>query len=276
MAQTVIGSNCNLASIIISSASAVILLHRLTPPTIFIITVFALGGLLFFGKDFLPTFIFLSLLVPWLFARLLLWDYKRPGFWIFLLTPLLLFLAGIALLFLLEAPLALWTIALLIPLTLALYAENLFTFYHLPSQYQAYALEHLTITIWIGTAFLATAATYLGPLYLNLPRPIIFLGIALLTYLGTSSVYWASKIGFETGRRYALIGTLLLTQAYIVLGVLPLSYLAQAASWSVLWYGYLTLSRASATETLNSKAKKRVVILTLALLTAILLSSTWF
>src|SRR5690606_14640371 len=100
-----------------------------------------------------PVAIIAFLCIPLLLARLLLWEIRRPAFWVFLGTPCLLLLSSLMFFVLLDVgSLGVWALSIVVTLALALYTENLFAFYHLPSTYQAYALEYLTLIMYVVSA----------------------------------------------------------------------------------------------------------------------------
>ena len=192
-----------------------ILLHRLTPFVISLLSAAGFGLLMWDPLDlkFLAAACFL--LIPILFARLLLWELRRPAFWVFLGTPSLLLLSSLMFFLIIESTLGAWVMLLSVTLALALYAENLFAFYHLPSSYQAYSLEFLSLMCYMVSAFFFTGSAYMAQLFLELPLWIPAIATFLIVLLATVAVFWVSKIGFETGILFAVTGAIIMTQVYI-------------------------------------------------------------
>lgn len=254
-----------------------ILLHRLTP--------FALSGALFAGFALLvtrPSLIAWSLglfciVVPVLLSRLLLFEFRRPAFWVFLGVPLFLIASAFLFFLFLEADIAKWLVSLSVVLAVGLYAENLFTFYHLPSAYQAYSLEYLSLVISIMSAFFFTSAANGAHLFLRdlvplwIPAVIVFVAVLF----STLAMFWVSKVGFETSRRYALFGALLMTELFVVLTFLPTSFVANAAAFATLLYLYLGLMRAHVLEKLGTTVVRRYAVTTLLLLFVIFGTAQW-
>lgn len=253
-----------------------ILLHRLTP--------FALCGVLLAGfavlissGRLLPSALLLFVAAPLLLGRLLLFEYRRPAFWVFLTVPIFLVASAFLFMLFLEATQAKWTLSFIVTLAVGLYTENLFAFYHLPSAYQAYALEYLTLVmVLLGTFFYASGAnaanaflSYYVPLWI--PSILTFFVVLMLTL----ALFWVSKVGFETGRRYAIAGAFLFTELYVVLALLPTSFLTNAAAFATLLYCYLGLMRAHVLERLNSQVVKRYVISGIVLLLLIFGTAQW-
>lgn len=209
------------------------------------------------------------------FARLLLWELRRPAFWVFLGTPMLLWCSSLIFFFFLEDPVSKWIVAVTVTTGIALYAENCFTFYHLPSAYQAYALENLSLVLYVLSAFFFTSGAFASQLFLLLPLWIPMLMVFVAVLLATTAVFWVSKIGFETGRPYAVVGAIVMAEFYAVLSTFPTSFVTNAATFAVLLYAFLMLSRANVLETLTKKTVVQSLGFVGVLLVIILGSARW-
>lgn len=254
-----------------------ILLHRLTP---FLLAASIAAG---FGALILPAprltwaVILLFVVTPLLLARLLLFEVRRPAFWVFLLVPLFLVASAFFFTLFLEGTRDQIMVAAFVVLPVALYAENLFTFYHLPRAYQAYSLEYLTLVITILGGFFYASGAYAAHIFLPdfvpLWLPVITTFVVVLSL--TLAVFWVSKIGFETGRRYALAGAVMLTECFFLIALLPTSFVTNAAAFTALFYGYLGLTRAHVLEKLNAELVRRYVVVGSVLLLLIFLTAQW-
>ena len=252
-----------------------ILVHRITPFGIALVSIAAFAALIsspFFGMKLVVP---LGAIIVFAFARLLLWEFRRPAFWVFLGTPMLLWCSSLIFFFFLEDPVSKWIVATTVTLGVALYAENCFTFYHLPSAYQAYALENLSLVLYVLSAFFFTSGAFASQLFLLLPvwMPMLVVFIAVL--LATTAVFWVSKIGFETGRPYAVVGAILMAELYGVLSTFPTSFVTNAAVFAVLLYVFLVLSRANVLEKLSRKTVIQSLSFVSVLMIIILGSARW-
>jgi len=200
---------------------------------------------------------------------------RRPAFWVFLGTPSLLLLSSLMFFLIIESTLGAWVMLLSVTLALALYAENLFAFYHLPSSYQAYSLEFLSLMCYMVSAFFFTGSAYMAQLFLELPLWIPAIATFLIVLLATVAVFWVSKIGFETGILFAVTGAIIMTQVYISLSMLPTSFVTHAAAFTVFWYIYLGISRAHVLEKLTPSVVQRYAIIGCMLLGLIFGTATW-
>lgn len=252
-----------------------ILLHRITPFAIgflgaagfimLILAPFSLGipALICFG---------LSLL---LFARLLVWDVRRTGFWVFLGMPFFLLVSSLAFFLLLEQNEGKWLLAATVTLGLVLFSENLFSFYHLPRAYQAYSLEYLSLMLAVAGLFFTTSATYLAQVFLEAPLWGTAPLIAVIVFAVFVAVFWVSKMSWEAGRMYAGIGALLLTEVYIACSWLPTGYTTNAAIFAVCVAWYLGIMRAHAFQKVNKLLLVRHSIFAAILLLFLFLTTPW-
>lgn len=217
----------------------------------------------------------LGAILAFSFARLLMWEFRRPAFWVFLGTPMLLWCSSLIFFFFLEDPVSKWIVAAAVTTAVTLYAENCFTFYHLPSAYQAYALENLSLVLYVLSAFFFTSGAFASQLFLLLPvwMPMLVVFFAVLT--ATTAVFWVSKIGFETGRPYAVVGAIIMAELYGVISTFPTSFVTNAAVFALLLYVFLVLARSNVLETISSKTVVRSLGFAGILLVIILGSARW-
>lgn len=252
-----------------------ILLHRFTPFAIALASCVLFLTLSVAPFTLYPVAIVAGVLVPVLFARLLLFEVKRPAFWVFLGTPFLLLLSSVFFFLLLESTGAKWALGGIVTVALFLYAENLFAFYHLPSTYQAYSLEYLTLMMYIGSAFFFTSSAYMAQLFLELPLWVPSVLVFASVLFAMLAVFWVSKIGFETGIPYAILGAILMTELYVALAFLPVSFIANAAAFSVCLSTYFGITRAHVLEKLTPVVTKRYLAFGLLLIAIIFGTATW-
>jgi hypothetical protein len=253
----------------------VILLHRLTP---FAIALFgAAGFIMLITAPFtwgIPGLIcFASIL--FLFGRLLVWDIKRTGFWVFLGMAFFLLISSLAFFLLLENDAAKWALGGVVTLGLTLFAENLFTFYHLPRAYQAYSLEYLSLMLAVGGLFFTTSATYLAQIFLEAPVWAMALLMALITFVVFVAVCWVSKMSWESGRMYAGVGALVLTEMYVACSWLPTGYTTNAAVFAVCAAWYLGVMRAHAFNKMHKHLLLRHSLFAGALFLLLFLTTPW-
>jgi hypothetical protein len=254
----------------------VILLHRVTPFGIGLTSIVSFVLLMFWPLLGIKALLPLGAILVFFLARLLLWELRRPAFWVFLGTPMMLWLSSLVFFFFLEDPFSKWIIASTVSIVMTLYAENCFTFYHMPSAYQAYALENLSMVVYVLSAFFFTSGAFGAQLFLLLPTwiPTIFVFFAVL--FATTAVFWVSKIGFETGRPYAVVGAIVMAELYATLSLLPTSFVTNAALFSVLLYTFFVFARANVLERVNRRMVLQQSGFVVLLCLLILLTARWF
>lgn len=188
----------------------------------------------------------------------------------------MVWLSSLVFFFFLEDPLSKWIIASTVSALIALYAENCFTFYHLPSAYQAYSLENLSMVVYVLSAFFFTSGAFGAQLFLLLPTWIPTLLVFFTVLFATTAVFWVSKIGFETGRPYAIVGAIVMAELYATLSMLPTSFVTNAALFSVLLYAFFVFARANVLERMTKAMVLRQSGFATVLFLLILLTARWF
>ena len=252
-----------------------ILLHRLTPFAVALCTAGGFAALTLSPLTWLPVAVGCFAVVPLLLARLLLWEFRRPAFWVFIGTPCLLLLSSIIFFLFLESEFSQWLLTVVDMFAMGIYAENLFTFYHMPHAYQAYSLEYLSLVLYVLSGFFFTSGAYAAQLFLTLPMWIPALAVFAAVLLATVAVFWVSKVGFETGMVFALAGAVIMTEVYTVLSTLPTSFMTNAAAFAVFLYLFLGLSRAQVLDKLTHTVVRRYAYTAVVLLLIIFGTATW-
>jgi hypothetical protein len=253
----------------------VILLHRLTPFAIFFLSAGAFVMLTLSPFTWgIPALVCFGLVLV-LFARLLVWDVRRTGFWVFLGMPLFILVSSLAFFLLLEHAGAKWMLGGVVTLSLTLFAENLFAFYHLPRAYQAYSLEYLSLMLAVGGLFFTTSATYLAQFFLEAPVWLMAIVIAGITFATCVAVFWVSKMSWEAGRMYAGVGALLLTEVYVACAWLPTGYTTNAAVFAICTAWYLAIMRAHAFQKVHRQLLLRHTLFAGALILFLFFTTPW-
>jgi len=253
----------------------VIILHRITTFVIALCTV-CIFGILYYAFDYVLLALVLACVgIPVLFARLLKWEFKRLVFWVFLSMPIFLLFSSLLFFLFLESDALKIVIGLVVTVCIWLYAESVFTFYHLPSSYQAYTLEFLSLIISILSAFFFTSGMYAMSLFLQLPVWIPAIIVAAFIFFVSIVVLWVSKVALQVAIRFAVVGAICMAQVYIVFSLLPTSFLSNAAGFAVVLYTFLGLSRADALEKLSKTVLLRYLSIGAVLLLAIFATARW-
>ncbi len=252
-----------------------ILIHRLTPFAIGLIVSLGFVSLL---QTWLPPMgsVLLGLVpIALLYGRLLHFHVREFEFWYFLGIPLLYLLASFGMIFLFEQPISSFLLAVVSVVFLVLFAEYLFQYTHLPSQYQPYSIEYLSLLLNVLTVFFLSSVAYGTNLLIQTPlwllAPIFFL-LSLFVLYGTLFV---SKAEGARLRPYAIAGSILTTEFFVTLAFLPSGLYTNAALITLFFYLFLGLTRAQVHHKLSASVVKRYVGTALVLLIIIVLSTDW-
>jgi hypothetical protein len=252
-----------------------ILIHRLTPFAIGLIA--SLGFASLFLDWFSPilSLIFTIILVALLYARLLHFKIRTFQFWHFLGTPTVYLLSSFGMIFLLEQQTASLALAVLSVLFLVLFAEYIFQYTHLPSQYQPFSIEYLTLLLNILTIFFLSSVAYGVNLLIQTPlwalAPIFFL-LSIFILYGT---FWVSKADEVRSKPFAIAGSLLTTEFFVAFSFLPSGLYTNAAFITLFFYLFLGLTRAEVRHKLSKQVALRYIITSAILLILIIVSANW-
>lgn len=252
-----------------------ILLHRISTFLLALLSASVFAILIYWPDELLLAGIIGLLVVPLLFARLLKWEVRRFVFWVFLSLPLLLLFSSVFFFFFLESDLIKFGVGIVVTLCIWIYSESVFAFYHLPSSYQAYTLEYLSLTLSLLSAFFFASGMYAMGLFLQLSLWIPAIILGLFSFFSSMMVLWVSKISMQTALRFSIICGICLAQTYVVLSLLPTSFVSNAAGFAVILYLFLGLSRAQALEKLSKTVVLRYLSVAGAMLLLIFLTARW-
>lgn len=210
-----------------------------------------------------------------LVARLLRFEFQMPAFWVFFMTLFAFIVASLLFFFFLEEPILKFATAFYVMFFSWLFLENLFIFYYLPASYQAYSLEYVSLVLFISGMYFFVSGAFAAQSFLLLPFWLPTLIVFLWTLGSSLAVFWVSKVDFESSYLYALIGALCLAELYMVQSFLPISYITNAAVFTVIYYVFLGLARAHVINKLNRTVVRRYSSIGAIFLLLLLLTTSW-
>jgi len=252
-----------------------ILLYRITPFLVGIISLLGFLGLMNAWAHPMVVIAIALLLGILVFARLIKWQVKTFSFWFFLGTFFLFFAASFSIFLLLEDVWSRWVLIGLYTLLLMLFCEYVFQYTHLPSNYQPFSLEYLTLILNVLSIFLFASLGFAARILLQAPLWILVLLAFALMYFLVYGTLWVSKAETFRSHYYAALGAILLTEFFLALTFLPPGFYTNAAFLTVFSYVFLGLTRAQAIHKLNKEVVLRYGITAITLLILIGLSSQW-
>lgn len=253
-----------------------ILIHRLTPFAIGLISALGFASLLLGWTGPVVALTAAVVVVALLYGRLLHFEIRAFSFWHFLGTPVLYLAASFGMIFLFEQQKASVALAVVTVLLLVLFAEYVFQYTHLPSQYQPFSIEYLSLLLNILTVFFLSSVAY--GMYLLIQAPLLLLAVSflLLSLFILYGTLFVSKADAARSRPYALAGSILTTECFIALAFLPSGLYTNAALLTLFFYVFLGLTRSQVHHKLSSSVVRRYVGVAAVLLVIILLSTSWF
>ncbi len=252
-----------------------ILLHRFTPAFVGIVTL-ACFLLVSFTSGFLWFALPASLMIVFLsIARLAEWDFRSDVLWNLLATPLLFLVSGFLVLVFLESVSLRVVISLVTSGFLFFFCEHLFTYFHLQSRYQAYALEFTSVLMSVLALFFIGIGFYGFLLFLHLPLWILTIIFIIVSALLVREALWASKVENRQAAVFAVAYGLILGELFLSISFLPTSFIVNSTILAILFYILLGLTRAHFLGKLNPLVIKRYVFIGSLLMFLILGTARW-
>jgi len=243
--------------------------------------------LLWFGLGAYSLFYFPASMVFWvisltligcaiLLAYLLKWRVRESLFWFFLFIPLCFLFATFVLVLLLESFLIELVLFFVAFFLLFLFLHYVFYYLHIPATYRPYAIEHLTLLLHLLSFFYLMTMAYAMRLFFQ--TPLLLLALLSLIFISffLISIYWVSKISLKDFFSFIFIGTILLTESFIALLLLPTSLFTNAALLTILFYFFVETTRTHLLTKLSSRRLQWLSFGSGFLFLIIVLSAQWF
>lgn len=252
-----------------------IILYRLSSFAVALISIVGFGLLIKgVAHPIVVTFItvFLCAIV---LARLLGWQARTFQFWHLLGTPTLFFLATFGNLFLLETPIVQIGLCAFTTVLLFIFVEHVFSFIHLPTQYQPFTLEYLSQLLHVLSVFFLSTLGFGLLLFLQIKLwmlCVLFFPFLFFIVYGT---LWAGKVEARSVKVYALASAVLMTEFFATISFLPTGFYTNAAFLALGVYALLGLSRADALRKLSKQVVIRYALLFVVLTAVIASTSQW-
>jgi hypothetical protein len=252
-----------------------ILLHRISSVAAGVLVALGFCAIFFDWLNPIFAIVLTMVLLSLVLSRLIGGSVKTFQFWHLLGTPALFVLSGFGAMLLLESAAIKIVLAVLVTALLVLFVEHVFSYIHLPVNYQPFTLEYLSQLLHILSIFFISTLGFGMSLFLHTPlwllSPIFFCILLFIVY-GT---LWAGKIEAARARPYAFAGAVLTTEMFMALSFLPTGFYSNAAFLALGAYVFLGLSRAHALHKLSTEVLKRYSILFFVLTLIIAATSQW-
>lgn len=254
-----------------------ILIHRVTPFFIGLASALGFAAVFMLGWNPLAVMASAVLLVALLFSRLVGFQPRTFQFWMLTGTPVLFLVSSFGLLLFMENFPAQVVLAAVVSLFVFFFAEHVFSYVHLPANYETYAIEHLSLVLNVASVFFVSVVAFGTRIFLTAYAPlwllsVLFFVVSLFVIFGT---LWASKVDVSQARLYAACGALLVTEIFLTVTYLPTGFYTNAALIALTAYLFLGLTRARFVESLSKSTVRRYVATGVFLLVTILGTARW-
>ena len=252
-----------------------ILLYRITPFLMAIVSALTFAAFIFRWAHPVLVMMLGFILVLFLLARLLRFQAQSFSFWFFLGTAIIFFLSTFSILFLFENLYASVAVAILSVVLLGLFTEFVFQYVHLPATYQPFSLEYLTLLLNLLSIFFLTCFGFAVRLLVQAPLSVLAIFFFLVSFFLVYGMLWVSKADVMQARFFAFFGAILFTELFVAISYFPTGFYTNAAFMTIFAYVFFGISRAHAIRKLSPVVVKRYLITSILLLLFIGLSSQW-
>lgn len=252
-----------------------ILLHRITSFVLSLVCAMSFVALLLNWLHPVVAVVVCLVLCSLLLSRLLNWQVRTFQFWHLLGTPMLFLLSSFGLFFLLESSAVKIGLSVVVTFLLFLFVEHVFSFIHLPVNYQPFTLEYFSQLLHVLSIFFLATLGFGLRLFLQAPLWILSLSFFLVLAFIIYGTLWAGKVDPVKARPYALASALLITELFAAISFFPTGFYTNASFLALSVYVLLGLSRADALHKLSKEVLRRYVILGAVLTAIIALTSQW-
>ena len=219
------------------------------------------------------SFFLLHTITIWFLAK---FGQVRKSFFMFYFTPFFL-LAGAYIFFLIIDHIVVqYLFALAIGIVYMLIINNIFSFVYKTKDYQPLALENIFSYVNLISLFLFYAGFYGFLLLLGWPIWIFIILCFVITALLFMRTLLTYKIGWKEGKLFVFILSIIITESFYTISLLPSSYIVNGLILVVIYYLFMNLIKDYLKERLNSKDLRLYIIVVGVILLVSLLTTKWY
>ena len=252
-----------------------ILLHRATPLVIALSIAAGFFAVTSLGVHPITGLSAMTVVVFLLLSRLVGFHPRTFQYWYFIGTPVLFLSSACGLYLFLEYPAERTALVLVCALLVFFFCEHLFQYVHIPANYQAYAIEHLSLVLNVLTVFFLGAFGFGLRMFLQLSLLQLSLGFFLASAFVVYGTLWVSKVDHGKAWPYALAGAVLTTELFSVITFLPTGFYTNAAVLALFFYLFLGFTRAHFVDQLTPAVSRRYLMIGSLLFAAIVGTAQW-
>ncbi len=200
----------------------------------------------------------------------------RKDWAIFALLPLFLFASGLSYALIISIQNVAIVVVVISLLGTILYWRLVFLYTFKQSLYRPFSLERLSSYLSFLTIYFSAAALFGLKIFLNIPD-MQLLGVMSLVLIATIIQWlWFQKISLPLGWVYGISAFIVVMEIFLIVGYLPINFHLLGFCVAIVWYAVSTLLGYQLAKTLNLTRVRLVLIISLGILLAALLTARWF
>ncbi|HCJ52582.1 MAG: hypothetical protein A2898_02815 [Candidatus Kerfeldbacteria bacterium RIFCSPLOWO2_01_FULL_48_11] len=227
-----------------------------------------------------PTHYVVWVTLATLFITLFLWRLLRPSgsrsvsFGMGGAT-LLFVLAGFALLLFIEQTIFQHLLVVCIIGACGFITQNVYTFIHVTDRYHPYALETIFSYVNLLTLFFLLSAVQTVMLLFSFSVWPFALVIAVVAMLISFQTFWVYKAPIRDALGYAVPVSIMTLEMFVAVSFLPGPPLALASLTTIMYYLFMNILREHIAQRMELKTIRIYLVVSLALIAAVIISSPW-
>ncbi len=201
---------------------------------------------------------------------------SRKDWLIFALLPLFLFASGLSYALTISVQNIAIGVVLIAVIGTILYWRLVFLYTFKQSLYRPFSLERLSSYLSFLTVYFAAAALFGVKIFLNIPDIQLFGGICAVLAAMSIQWLWFQKVPFALGWVYGITSFLVVSEVFVIVAYLPINFHLLGFCVAIVWYAVSTLLGYQLAKTLNLTRVRLVLVISLVILLAALLTARWF
>jgi hypothetical protein len=200
----------------------------------------------------------------------------RKDWWQFSLLPIALHISGLSYALMISHSSLASLVAIASLAGVVIYWRLVFLYAFHQGSFKPFSLEHSSNYLSLLAMFFGAASIFGLKTFLDLADWQLLLGGILLSLALVTQWLWFEKGQWRTHWIYAVIILVSLTEFFIALSFLPINFHLLGFMMAVMWYGLSSLFTRQIAGQLSNARARFVVVITLIVSLAVLLTARWF
>lgn len=201
--------------------------------------------------------------------------YKKGIFFSFYFTTFFLLFSSFIFFLIIDNIIVLYLFAMAIAVVYNLILSNILAYIFEAADYQPNALENIYSYVNLISLFLLYSGFYGFYLLLGWPIWIFVIACLLLTALLFMRTLWSYKIVWSKSKLYILIVSLVMTESFYLISLLPTTYVFNGLIMIVIYYLLTNFIKDHLKDRLNKKDIRFYLVVSGTVLIITLLTTRW-